>query len=177
MIARRLIVIPFILAGLWLSAKPSLACSCVSFTPAELAATSDIIFTGVARAYLGERREDTVVAFEVTTVYKGPVGQRAQVQVVGGRGPSGGLGAGCEYGFQLGRQYTVFARDHDSDGMPNTNGCFRNVEGPIDPMAYGLPSGHVPERADDVIPAIVAAAAIAAFAVITMVLRPRQPAL
>ena len=90
----------------------------------EVGPFADVIFTGLARAYSGENRVDryVVVDFDVATVYKGPPASRIQVQAVGGRGPSGGLGPGCEYGFQLGQQYTVFAKDHDSDGVPNTNG-------------------------------------------------------
>ncbi|HEY3217618.1 MAG TPA: hypothetical protein VGK15_00860 [Candidatus Limnocylindria bacterium] len=165
MIARHvLLLLSFVLAGLWLSARPSMACSCEGLTPPQLAATSDVIFTGVARAYVGSKLEDTVVEFEVGTVYKGPLARRAQVQALGGEGPSE-LGAGCGYGFQLGRRYTVFARDHDSDGVPNTNGCFRNVEGSTFAATYGLPAGQVPVRSDEVVPlSVVAALALVAIA-------------
>jgi hypothetical protein len=40
-----------VIAGLLLAATPSSACSCVGNTPAELAATAEVIFTGIARAY------------------------------------------------------------------------------------------------------------------------------
>src|SRR5687768_5195457 len=168
---RKLLVIPFVLAGLVLSAEQSVACSCV-YAPMEVGPFADVIFTGLARAYSGENRVDryVVVDFDVATVYKGPPASRIQVQAVGGRGPSGGLGPGCEYGFQLGQQYTVFAKDHDSDGVPNTNGCFWNVEGPIDPATYGLASGQAPARNDEALRLmIVAASAILALAVISII--------
>jgi hypothetical protein len=171
-----LLVIPFVLAGLVLSAKPSVACSCV-YAPMEVGPFADVIFTGLARAYSGENRVDryVVVDFDVATVYKGPPASRIQVQAVGGRGPSGGLGPGCEYGFQLGQRYTVFAKDHDSDGVPNTNGCFWNVEGPIDPASYGLASGQAPSRSDEALPLLlVAAFAIVALTVISIARRPRH---
>jgi hypothetical protein len=174
-IARRLTVFSFVLAGLWLSARPSLACSCQSLTPPQLVATSEVIFTGLTRAYVGKTIEDTVVEFEVSTVYKGPVVRRVQVQARGGQGPSGGLGPGCEYGFQLGQAYTVFANDYDKDGVPNTNGCFRNVEGPITASAYGLGAGAAPARNDEVVPlSIVAAIAVAVLAMIGVLRRPRS---
>ena len=143
----------------------------------EVGPVADLVFTGVARAYSSENRVEryVVVEFDVATVYKGPPASRIQVQAVGGRGPSGGLGPGCEYGFQLGQQYTVFAKDHDSDGVPNTSGCFWNVEGPIDPASYGLASGQVPARNDEALRlTIVAAFAIGALAVISIALRTRR---
>jgi hypothetical protein len=170
-----LLVIPFVLAGLVFSARPSLACSCV-YAPMEVGPFADLVFTGLARAYSSENRVEryVVVEFDVATVYKGPPASRIQVQAVGGRGPSGGLGPGCEYGFQLGQQYTVFAKDHDSDGVPNTNGCFWNVEGPIDPATYGLESGQVPARNDESLRlTIVTALAIVALAVISIVIARR----
>jgi hypothetical protein len=170
-----LLVIPFVIAGLLLSAEPALACSCHHYTPSELAAVSEVVFTGVPRAYVGTKLYDTIVEFEVRTVYKGPLAPRLQVQAIGGHGPSGGLGPGCEYGFALGRQYTVFATDHDTDGTPNTNGCLQNVEGPINAATYGLASGQAPARSDEVLPlAIVAAVAIVALALISIARRPRQ---
>ena len=168
-------MIPFVIAGLLLSTRPALACSCV-YAPTEVGPFADLVFTGVARAYSTDNAVEryVVVEFQVSTVYKGPPATRIQVQAVGGRGPSGGLGPGCEYGFQLGQQYTVFAKDHDSDGVPNTNGCFWNVEGPIDAAIYGLGSGHTPARTDESAPLlIVAAFAIAALAVIRIARRPR----
>jgi hypothetical protein len=137
----------------------------------EVGPFADLVFTGLARAYSSENRVEryVVVEFDVATVYKGPPASRIQVQAVGGRGPSGGLGPGCEYGFQLGQQYTVFAKDHDSDGIPNTNGCFWNVEGPIDPASYGLAPGQAPARNDEALRlTIVAAFAIVALAVISI---------
>jgi hypothetical protein len=158
-IARTLLVIPFVIAGLLLSARLSLACSC-AYAPTEVGPFADVVFTGVARAYstVNAVERYTVVQFQVSTVYKGPPATQIDVQAVGGRGPSGGLGPGCEYGFQLGQQYTVFAKDHDSDGVPNTNGCFQ-----------------APPRSDEALPlAIVAAFAIVALAVISVARRPRR---
>ena len=171
-----LLVIPLVLAGFLFLARPSFACSCV-YAPTEVGPFADLVFTGVARAYSSDNAVDryVVVEFDVGTVYKGLPASRIQVQAVGGRGPSGGLGAGCEYGFQLGQQYTVFAKDHDSDGVPNTNGCFWNVEGPIDPATYGLASGQAPVRNDEtVLLSIVAAFAIVALAAISIARRPRR---
>lgn len=173
-LARMLLVIPFVIAGLVLSARPAVACSCQGYTPAELAAVSEVVFTGIARAYGVERLDSTVVEFQVGTVYKGPPAPRIQVQALGARGWSE-LGAGCGWGFHLGVQYTVFAIDHDKDGVPNTNGCFQNVEGPINPAIYGLASGQVPARNDESVPlSIVAAFAIVALAVTSVARRPRR---
>jgi hypothetical protein len=175
-ISRNLLVILFVIAGLLLSARPSLACSCV-YAPTEVGPFANVVFTGVARAYstVNPVERYIVVRFQVSTVYKGPPATRIDVQAVGGQGPSGGLGPGCEYGFQLGQQYTVFANDHDSDGVPNTNGCFWNVEGPIDPATYGLAPGQAPARSDEALPlAIVAAFAIIALSVISIARRPRR---
>lgn len=174
---RRLVVIPFVIAGLFITARPSLACSCHISSPLERAAISEVVFTGVARAYLASTVDPTVdsavVEFQVGTVYKGPLTRRIQVQALGGRGPSE-LGAGCGWGFQLGRQYTVFAKDHDKDGVPNTNGCFYNVEGPISAATYGLPPGQAPARNDEVVPlSIVAAIAIVALASVSLLRRRR----
>lgn len=176
MIARRVLVLAFVIGGLLLSERPSMACSCVSLTPTELAQESEVIFTGVPRAYVGTAAEFAVVEFEVGTVYKGPSARRIKVQAQGGQGPSGGLGPGCEYGFQLGQRYTVFAIDHDKDGVPNTNGCFGNVEGPITAATYGLSSGQAPASIDDAVPlSIVAAVALIVLGAIIAVRRPRRP--
>ena len=171
-----LLVIPLVVAGLLLFPRLSVACSCV-YAPMEVGPFADVVFTGVARAYSTDNLVEryVVVEFQVSTVYKGPPAERVKVQAVGGRGPSGGLGAGCEYGFQLGRQYTVFAKDHDADGVPNTNGCFWNVEGPIDASTYGLATGQAPARNDETLRlAIVAAFAIVTLAVISIARRPRR---
>jgi hypothetical protein len=171
-----LLVILSVLAALLFSARPSLACSCV-YAPMEVGPFADLVFTGVAMAYSSDNAVDryVVVDFEVSTVYKGSPASRVQVQAVGGRGPSGGLGPGCEYGFRLGQQYTVFAKDHDSDGVPNTNGCFWNVEGPIDAATYGLASGQSPVRNHEtVMLSIVAAFAVVALAAISIARRPRR---
>jgi hypothetical protein len=148
------------------------------YTPTELAEVTEVIFTGVARGYFASTADDTTdsadVEFQVGTVYKGPIASRIRVQAVGARGWSE-LGAGCGWGFHLGVQYTVFAIDHDKDGVPNTNGCFQNVEGPITPATYGLASGQSPARSDEALPLlIVAAFAIAALAVISVARRSRR---
>lgn len=169
-----LLVIPFVIAGLLLSARPAVACSCPSYKPTELAQVSEVVFTGVARAYGVERLLSTVVDFQVGTVYKGPLASRIKVQALGGRGPSW-LGAGCGWGLHLGVRYTVFAVDHDKDGVPNTNGCLQPVEGPIDGATYGLATGQAPPRSDEALPLLVVAAfAIVALAVISIARRPRH---
>ena len=175
-ILRTLLVIPLVIAGLLLSTRSASACSC-AYAPKDVGAVADVVFTGVAHAYSSDDPVEryVLVEFQVGTVYKGPPATRIQVQAVGGRGPSGGLGPGCEYGFQLGQRYTVFAKDHDADGVPNTNGCFWNVEGPIDPIAYGLATGQAPARNDETVPlSIVAAFAIVALSVISIARRPRR---
>lgn len=179
MIARPLVVIAFVLAGLVFSARPAVACSC-TYGPTDgpaIAEFADVVFTGIARAYgtAYPVERSIAVVFQVGTVYKGIVPPRVQVEAIGGKGPSGGLGPGCEYGFQLGRLYTVFASDHDSDGVPNTNGCFWNVEGPISPATYGLPSGQAATHNDEAAQLlIVAAVALIAFAAIGAI--PRRAA-
>jgi hypothetical protein len=175
-IARVLLVALLVVGGLAFSTRPSLACSC-AYAPTEVAPFADLVFTGVARAYSSANPVEryTVVEFQVDSVYKGAPAARIQVQAVGGEGPSGGLGAGCEYGFRLGQQYTVFAKDHDSDGLPNTNGCFWNVEGPIDAATYGLAPAQAPVRNDETtLLLVVAAFALAALAAISIARRPRR---
>jgi hypothetical protein len=154
------------------------ACSCHLYTPTELAGLSEAVFTGVARSYFvstADAMTDSAdVEFQVGTVYKGPIASRIRVQALGARGSSE-LGAGCGRGFQLVLQYTEFAIDHDKDGVPNTNGCFQNVEGPITAATYGLASGQVPPRSDEALPlSLVAAFAIAALALISIARRPRR---
>jgi hypothetical protein len=148
------------------------------YTPTELAELSEVVFTGVARSYFkstADAMTDSAdVEFQVGTVYKGPIASRIRVQALGARGLSE-LGAGCGWGFHLGVRYTVFAIDHDKDGVPNTNGCFQNVEGPITPATYGLASGQAPARSDEALPlAIVAAFAIAALSLISIARPPRR---
>ncbi len=114
------------------------ACSCVPFTKTELAAQSETVFTGRPLQRVG--LVGSTIRFEVDLVYKGALGRTADLQVVGdlGRSDVSTIGAGCGIVLETGRRYTIFARDHDGDGVPNTNGCFQNVEGDIDPAAYGL---------------------------------------
>jgi hypothetical protein len=174
-IARTLVLI-FVIAGLLLSARPAVACTCQAYTPTELAEVSEVVFTGVARSYFvptADAMGDSAdVEFQVRTVYKGPVAPRIRVQALGARGWSG-LGAGCGWGLHLGVQYTVFAIDYDKDGVPNTNGCLWPVEGPIDPATYDLASGQAPPQSDEALPLlIVAAFAIVALAVISVARRP-----
>jgi hypothetical protein len=174
--ARMLLVISFVFAGLMLSARPAVACTCQAYTPTELAEVSEVVFTGVARAYFDVHRttDSADVEFQVRTVYKGPVASRIRVQALSARGWSG-LGAGCGWGLHLGVQYTVFAIDYDQDGVPNTNGCLWPVEGPIEPATYGLAAGQAPPRSDEALPLlIVAALAIVALTVISIARRPRH---
>lgn len=171
-------MIPFVIVAFLLSARPAVACSCHLYTPTELAELSEVVFTGVARSYFvpttDAMTDSADVEFQIGTVYKGPIASRIRVQALGARGWSE-LGAGCGWGFHLGVQYTVFAIDLDKDGLPNTNGCFQNVEGPITPATYGLASGKVPPRSDEALPlAIVAAFAIVALAVISIARHPRH---
>jgi hypothetical protein len=137
--------------GMNVFAHPGFACSCQSLTPVELAQRAEVIFTGIARAYVREIPVEraTVVEFDVVAVYRSEPTQRIQVEAVGGRGPSGGLGPGCEYGFQIGRLYTVFAIDPDKNGTMGTNGCLRNVEGPITAATYGLGPSRQPRRENE----------------------------
>jgi hypothetical protein len=176
-IARTLLVIPFVIVGLLLSARPIVACTCQAYTPTELAEVSEVVFTGVARAYLDVHRtsDSAVVEFQVNTLYKGwPLAPRIRVQALGARGWSG-LGAGCGWGLHLGVQYTVFAIDYDKDGVPNTNGCLQPVEGVIDAATYGLASGQTPPRGDEALSlAIVAAFALVALAVTSIARRARR---
>ena len=173
--AARLAVVAVMTALALLSAfaEPAFACSCQGLSPNELAQRAVVIFTGVARSYVGDVPVEraTIVEFDVGAIYKGELMQRIRVEAVGGRGPSGGLGPGCEYGFQIGRLYTVFAIDPDGNGTLNTNGCLQNVEGPITPSTYGLAPGQAPSRKDEALLlmviggfAIVAVAVLARFA-------------
>jgi hypothetical protein len=167
----RLAVIAVLLGAALLIAfaKPASACSCQGLTPTELAQLAEVIFTGVARSYVGELPVEraTIVEFDVGAIYKGEPMRRIQVEAVGGRGPSGGLGPGCEYGFQIGRLYTVFAIDPDGNGTLNTNGCLQNVEGPITPATYGLGPGQAPSRTDEALPLmVIGGVAMAAVAVL-----------
>jgi hypothetical protein len=177
-ISRMLLVIPFVIAAFFISARPAVACTCQAYTPTELAEVSEVVFTGVARGYFVSTADPMAdsadVEFQVRTVYKGPVASRIRVQALGARGWSG-LGAGCGWGLHLGVQYTVFAIDYDKDGVPNTNGCLWPVDGPIDPATYGLAAGQAPPRSDEALPLlIVAALAIVALTVISIARRPRH---
>ena len=165
------------LALLTVFPEPAFACSCQGLSPNELAQRAEVIFTGVARSYVGELPVEraTIVEFDVGAIYKGEPMRRIQVEAVGGRGPSGGLGPGCEYGFQIGRLYTVFAIDPDGNGTLNTNGCRQNVEGPITPSTYGLGPGQAPSRKDEaLLLMVVGGAALAAFAVLARFGRTRR---
>ena len=151
-----------------------MACTCQAYTPKELAQVSEVIFTGVARSYGVERLDSTIVEFQVGTVYKGPVAPRIGVQALGARGWSA-LGPGCGWGLHLGVRYTIFAVDHDKDGVPNTNGCLQPVKGPIDAANYGLAAGQAPPQTDEALSlSIVAGLAIVALAVISIARRPRR---
>lgn len=174
MFARSLVIASLVLVGMLFSATPSVACSC-QYGPTDGAAIAkivDVVFTGIARAYGEERLGSVAIEFQVVSVYKGTVAPRMHVQALGGRGVSE-LGAGCGWGFQLARHYTVFAIDHDSDGVPNTNGCLWNVEGPISASDYGLPAGRAPAMDSERQLAVVAVIALAALAAISIARRPR----
>ena len=177
--AARLAVVAVMTALALLSAfpEPAFACSCQALSPNELAQRAEVIFTGVARSYVGELPVEraTIVEFDVGAIYKGELMQRIRVEAIGGRGPSGGLGPGCEYGFQIGRTYTVFAIDPDGNGTLNTNGCLQNVEGPISPSTYGLEPGQAPPRRDEALPLmVIGGVAIAAAAVLVRFGRTRR---
>lgn len=117
----------------------------------------------------------TLVEFAVETVYKGSAASRVRVQALGGDAPRPHeLGPGCGWGFALGLRYTVFARDYDGDGVPNTNGCFQNVEGSIEPAVYGLGPGVTPQR-DGILP-LVTVLALAGLAALVLALEHRRVA-
>jgi hypothetical protein len=140
-----------------------------------IAELAEVVFTGMARAYGEEDRVagHIAVEFQVANVYKGPVAPRMLVQALGGRGPSE-LGIACGWGFKLGRQYTVFALDYDTDGVPNTNGCLWPVDGPISAALYSLPAGSAPEGDGEARElALVAAVALATLGIFSVVRRPR----
>jgi hypothetical protein len=172
--ARSLVIATLVLVDMLSSATPSVACSC-QYGPtdrAALAKMADVVFTGIARAYGEDRLGSTAIEFQVVSVYKGAVAPRMRVQALGGRGVSE-LGAGCGWGFQLSRHYTVFAIDHDSDGVPNTNGCLWPVDGPITASTYGLPAGRAPAVDSERQLAVVAVIALAVLAAISIARRPQ----
>jgi hypothetical protein len=125
--------------------QSALACSCVPFTKPQLVENATVIFTGVVTG--GSRQfsfgipcsvssaDPITFSFDVETVYKGDVAKTTTVTTVVG-------GASCGYEFVGGKRYTVFATT--KDGKLETNLCRGNVEGAIDPPAYGLGPGHGP---------------------------------
>ncbi len=128
---RGLVFMGALALGLILGSARADACSCTNFTKPNLAGQSEVVFTGRAIGQAGIL--PGTMRFDVALVYKGAVARAAQVQV------GTGGGAACAGEFTLGARYTVFARDYDGDGVLNTNTCFRNVSGDIDPAEYGLP--------------------------------------
>jgi hypothetical protein len=124
---------------------PALACSCVPVTKPQLVENAAVIFTGVVTG--GSRQfsfgipcsvssaDPVTFSFDVEAVYKGDVPKTTTVTTVVG-------GASCGYEFVGGKRYTVFATA--SGGKIETNLCRGNVEGAIDPPAYGLGPGHAP---------------------------------
>lgn len=135
-----------VLLGLIFVLNPSavMACSCVRFTKAQMVENAALIFTGTVTGVtyglygLGcsvSSNDPASVIFTVETVYKGDAPARVTVTTASS-------GASCGYQFAMGKHYTVFATgpmDH-----VETNLCRGNVEGAIDPAAYGLGAGRPP---------------------------------
>src|SRR5919198_473262 len=132
---RLLTALPLALLLLLAAPSEAFACSCNAFTPVQLARESEVIFTGVPRSYVMDVGSPeggaTIVEFDVERVFKGRVSSRVRIEAVGGGAGPGQPPPACGRGVVAGRRYTVFARDYDGDGTPNTNGCLRNVEGVI----------------------------------------------
>jgi hypothetical protein len=133
--SRRLLAITLLASSFVpFASKPAWACSCVSFTKAELGQAADAVFTGsVARVddESGDAR-GRVVNFDVDVVYKGEPNPSIDVHT--------GLGGGdCGYDFVVDRRYTVFA--FDASGRLNAGMCGAPVRGDIDPTDYGLGPG------------------------------------
>ncbi len=124
---------------------PALACSCVPFTKPQLVENATVVFPGVVTGRSRQfsfgipcsvsSADPVTFSIDVETVYKGDVPKTTTVTTVVG-------GASCGYEFVGGKRYTVFATA--SGGKIETNLCRGNVEGLIDPPAYGLGSGHAP---------------------------------
>ncbi|HYY53987.1 MAG TPA: hypothetical protein VFA01_01280 [Candidatus Dormibacteraeota bacterium] len=175
---RLLMALPLALLLLLAAPSEAFACSCNAFTPVQLAREAEVIFTGVPRSYVMDVGSPgggaTIVEFDVERVFKGRVSSRVRIEAVGARGAPGQLSTACGWGFALGRRYTVFARDYDGDGTPNTNGCLRNVEGVIAPAEYGLPSGDVPDTGDPLLGAAIGSVALLGFAALAVALERRR---
>jgi hypothetical protein len=123
-------------ALLALSTNVAWACLCDASTPRDAMANADAVFTGVARGRITPERFgfEERVEFVVETVYKGEVPSRWSVSVDA---------TSCAYVFTDGVRYTVFAV------AGRTSLCMGNVQGAIDPAAYGAhpialyPSGQL----------------------------------
>ncbi len=127
------------------STVPAFACSCTPGTPGGQGYGSDtVVFTGTAisvtithpRAPLFSSDDPLEAVFQVETVYKGRLTERATVRTVASS-------ASCGYEFQPGQRYTVFAQSRD--GALSTHMCSGNVKGGIDPARNNLLAGVPPE--------------------------------
>jgi len=141
-----------LLAGLLpLSIHPAFACSCFEGTPEQQVSRADAVFTGTAtiitithaHAPLFSSDDPLEAVFQVETVYKGPLGDRAIVRTVANN-------VSCGYAFKPGQRYTVFAQSRE--GTLSTHLCSGNVVGSIDPARYSLQAGLHPEPAPQRLP-------------------------
>ncbi len=103
------------IGGIWLfaTATPSYACSCVPpASPSESLANSALVFQGRVSSVQELDRGDgtwgsldpTTVAFEVSTVWKGPEHQTMYLTTAR-------EGASCGFTFVDGEEYVVYSRD------------------------------------------------------------------
>lgn len=131
----RILVGLIVVAGvLSVSSAPACACTCYPLSPLEQAAMADVIFTGRAVEQRNSGGLFTMpgpvdTRFAVERSHKGEVPPEIVVQ--------GGRDAGiCGVSYDLGEQYTVFARSQD--GVLTTTICSGTKRGTIDGESYGL---------------------------------------
>ncbi len=142
------------------------ACSCAVLAPKEAVDNADAVFTGVARGRIAPERVgfEERVEFTVETVYKGEVPSRWSVSIEA---------TSCGYVFTDGLRYTVFA------AAGRTNLCMGNVQGAIDPAAYGAqpiavyPSDQLIDLARDTDRLVIAAVLLVAIGAV-MAIRLRR---
>jgi hypothetical protein len=174
----RLVVIAAIVCASFGAAEvPAAACSCVGMSKTAYAGAAAVVFTGTVTrvdrpiSLLTSSSSDPIqVQFAVDAVYKGDITRTTWVTTSGT--------ASCGADYVIGRSYTVFPAR--VDGRLDSGLCHGDVQGGIEPSAYGLPPGHAPTEGSSGEPgafgsvAPFLAVAIIALASIGGVLRRRR---
>ena len=124
--------------------KKALACSCAGPKPtSEVYQDSDAVFVGRATDIRNQDRFN-IVQFDIGMAWKGVSDSRVLVKTA----DSGSM---CGYGFDLGRDYLVYAYNGSSDYL-STSGCGRTqpFETAFSDLAY-LGPGFIPAPGQQVV--------------------------